>query len=261
MSAPTLLDKEKAMAALACIKGLSPAALKVALRLLHHFNCRTGRCDPGIETLATTINMSVKSVFRAIDELETLGLFDIDHRRGRGNTNRYHPNYKRMEAHEPISRNSKNHNALNRGKNLTSMSRKPDNLSPKNMTNMSGEHMREHINEHMKEAPREHRLNPIVPKKTNFARQKTIPAHKRDPKSINWNGWIQWLKSIGFPNETQWIMNAIDRAKAEADLTTDQAYLLVNKCLKKARATWPNKKSLDALLTEAIMKQRSKGIA
>ena len=69
MSTPTLVDKVEAMAALACVKELTPAAIKIGLRLLHHFNCRTGRCDPGIEILAAATGLAERSVYRAIEEL------------------------------------------------------------------------------------------------------------------------------------------------------------------------------------------------
>jgi len=53
-----LVDKVEAMAGLSCIRNLPPAALKVGLRLLHHYNFKTGRCFPGVGTLAAATGLT-----------------------------------------------------------------------------------------------------------------------------------------------------------------------------------------------------------
>ena len=151
MNNPTLVDKVEAMAALACVRGLTPAALRVGIRLLHHYNCGTGRCDPGIKTLATATGLSERSAQRAVGELETSQLFRVSHRRGRRNTNSYRPDFKRIKAHNTTHVAGFADDSPEDSGNLTAMTQKPDELSRKTPTAMSGEHMNEHINEHVKE--------------------------------------------------------------------------------------------------------------
>ena len=261
MSAPTLVDKVEAMAALACVKELTPAAIKIGLRLLHHFNCGTGRCDPGIETLAAATGLTDRSVYRAIEELEAFHLFHIDHRRGRGNTNSYRPDFRRIKAQNATRATGFDSNSSGYTRNLTAATQKPDNLSRKNPTAVSGEHINEHINENVKEHTVE--VSPLrrsnsVDLLTNFAPQRNRQAQERDPMCIDWPSWNRWLASIGVSKGTEWVFHAIERAENEAHLSYGQGCLLVDRCLRKARANWPIKQSLEALLTEAIMKQQGK---
>ncbi len=261
MSTPTLVDKVEAMAALACVKELTPAAIKIGLRLLHHFNCRTGRCDPGIEILAAATGLAERSVYRAIKELEAFHLFHIDHRRGRSNTNSYRPDFRRIKAQNVTRATGFDSNSSGNTRNLTAATQKPDNLSRKNPTAVSGEHVNEHINENMKEHAVEvspqRRSNSVDPL-TNFALQRDRQAQERDHMCIDWASWIRWLASIGVSKGTEWVFHAIKRAENEAHLSYDQGCLLVDRCLRKARATCTIKQSLEALLTEAIRKQQGK---
>jgi hypothetical protein len=260
MNNPTLVDKVKAMAALACFRGLTPAALRVGIRLLHHYNCGTGRCDPGIKTLASSTGMSERSAQRAVGELEALNLFHVNHRRGRRNTNSYRPDFKRIKAHNTTHATGLADVSLEDSRNLTAGTHKPDKLSRKNLTAVSGEHMNEHVNKHVKEytleTSPERQSNRIEPT-TNFAQQRNQQARGCDPKSIDWASWFRWLGSIGVPDAIQQIMDGIERVQTEAHLNFDQANLLVDQCLRKMRATHPSNKPLERLLTEAIVKHRS----
>lgn len=260
MNKPTLVDKVEAMAALACVRGLSPAALKVGIRLLHHYNCGTGRCDPGIKTLAKATGMSERSALRAIGELEVLHLFHINHRRGRKNTNSYLPEFKRIKVQNATHATGFADASSEDSKNLTAVTHKPDKLSRQNLTAVSGEHMNEHVNEHVKEhtleTSPERQSNRIEPT-TNFAQQRNRQAQERDPMSIDWASWFRWLESIGILEAVQWIMDGIERVQTETHLTYNQTILVVDKCLRKMRATWPRNKPLEQLLTEAIFKHRN----
>ena len=66
------------------------------------------------------------------------------------------------------------------------------------------------------------------------------------------------LEAGGVSKGTEWVIHAIERAENEAHMTNGQGCLLVDRCLRKARATWAIKQSLDTLPTEAIIKQQGK---
>ncbi|WP_338833544.1 hypothetical protein [Bradyrhizobium septentrionale] len=73
----TLEDREKFRRAL-CASDLSRVALKVALRISCHFNGRTGRCDPGIPTLAGEVKEPLRTVERAAAELKKGGWIVVE---------------------------------------------------------------------------------------------------------------------------------------------------------------------------------------
>jgi DNA-binding IclR family transcriptional regulator len=80
--------------------GLRPADRKVALVLIEHFNRKTGRCDPGIERIATLLDCCTRTVIRATNRLEKLGLFEKDRHGGYSNRNAYRPNWRRLADQE-----------------------------------------------------------------------------------------------------------------------------------------------------------------
>ena len=149
MARPNLVDKVEAMAALACISELRASTLKVALRFLHHYNGQTGRCDPGIETLAYATGLCERTIYRAISELERIGLVRVLHRRGRGNTDFYLPDFEKIKCYNPPPRSAFPENGCQFGDNLTWRAHKPDSPIPENLTVSSGEHMNKHVNEHL----------------------------------------------------------------------------------------------------------------
>ena len=225
MSRPTLLDKTEAMAAIVCMSDLSPSAMRIGIRLLHHFNCGTGRCDPGVETLATALGLKGRSVFRGLTELESHGLFVIDHRRGRKHTNRYRPDFKRITGKNLTTPSGNCGVAPDETEQLTGSSPKPDNPVAKYLTASSGEHLKEHMNEHMKGAECWASLLPAN-QPTNSARQYVQPDQDRDPDLIDWASWDRWLRSVGISNGSKWVFDALDRSKAEAKLTHKEGRVL-----------------------------------
>lgn len=255
MSRPTLVDKVKAMAALACIRDLSPSALRVGIRLLHHYNCQTGRCDPGVEYLSVATGLDQRSVFRAIRELERHELFSVRHRGGRKRTNFYRPNFARVAAAGRGETADPQNSCIDAPGTLTTRSTKPDNLGSKRLSGMSGEQVKEHLNEQGTESL--HVQNPLVENSiSRFAQQSNHPRHQGDPMTIDWAGWYRWLLSIRVPEPVMWVFNAIERIQTEANLNQDEAQWLLDKCLRKARATEARASSLDGLLTKAISKRR-----
>ena len=62
---------------------------RVAWRLLHYHNAQHGHAWPSLVTLTVEVHCSRRSVLRAVDRLEAQGWFTVEHRRGRGQSNRY----------------------------------------------------------------------------------------------------------------------------------------------------------------------------
>jgi hypothetical protein len=56
--------------------------VRVAVRLGIFFNCKTGQCDPGYDTLANELGIARRTLFRAIARLKTDGWIEV-HRVGR----------------------------------------------------------------------------------------------------------------------------------------------------------------------------------
>lgn len=77
--------------ALACNASVKPAALRVAVALANRQNCATGQLNPGASRLSEDTSLEVRSVRRAIKELEALGAVGINHSTGgkSSDTNRY----------------------------------------------------------------------------------------------------------------------------------------------------------------------------
>lgn len=94
------LDTLLAAKVINVMPGLAPSDRKVALALIEHFNRRTGRCDPGIKRIAFLLDCCTRTVIRATNRLEKLGLFEKDRHGGYSNRNRYRPNWKRLAEHE-----------------------------------------------------------------------------------------------------------------------------------------------------------------
>jgi hypothetical protein len=94
------LDTLLAAKVINVLPGLRPGDRKVALALIEHFNRKTGRCDPGIDRLASLLDCCTRTVIRATSRLEKLGLFEKDRHGGYSNRNAYRPNWKRLAEHE-----------------------------------------------------------------------------------------------------------------------------------------------------------------
>lgn len=73
--------------------------------------------------------------------------------------------------------------------------------------------------------------------------------------NIDWNGWIEWLSQCQSRQEAiLWIFEAIDQAKASLHLSSEDASELLDRVLRKGRATGlqPHPRNLNQLLSKAI---------
>ena len=73
---------------------------RVAAALLDHFNRKTGRCDPSMETMALLLRLSRRSVVRALNRLVREGFFDRDRHGGNFYCNQYYPVWKKFREAE-----------------------------------------------------------------------------------------------------------------------------------------------------------------
>jgi predicted transcriptional regulator len=91
------LDILLAHKALNLAQGLGENDRRVAAVLLDHFNRRTRRCDPAVESIARLLGINRRTVIRAIDRLVAAGLFR-KHRHGGGlGRNAYEPDFERFQ--------------------------------------------------------------------------------------------------------------------------------------------------------------------
>lgn len=77
---------------------LRPAARLVGAQLVDHHNLETGRCDPSIERLAQLTKMTVRSVSRALGQLEKAGLVERLTHGSYGHRNAYRLNWTGLGA-------------------------------------------------------------------------------------------------------------------------------------------------------------------
>lgn len=96
----TALDTLLAAKVINITPGLRPSERQVALALIEHFNRKTGRCDPGIERIASILGCCKRTVIRATDRLEKLGLVRKTRHGGYSNRNSYQPNWTRLAEQE-----------------------------------------------------------------------------------------------------------------------------------------------------------------
>jgi hypothetical protein len=85
------LDTLIAYKVLAIIPGLTASERRVAGAIIDHFNRVDDRCDPGIERLARLLRLDRRTVFRAVETLDRLGLILKDRHGGRSLRNSYEP--------------------------------------------------------------------------------------------------------------------------------------------------------------------------
>jgi hypothetical protein len=69
--------RDRWLGAVIAASGLSPIAVRLAVKLGIFFNCKTGQCNPGYARLAREIGISRRSVIRAIAALEADGWIAI----------------------------------------------------------------------------------------------------------------------------------------------------------------------------------------
>ena len=97
ISAPAVqltgLDKTKALKVVGAHPELSRATKSIGTLLVEHYNIRTHRCDPGLERLARQSGFSSRTVRRAIDSFEEVGLIHSDRHGGHNLTSSYTLNW------------------------------------------------------------------------------------------------------------------------------------------------------------------------
>jgi len=92
-----LLDKHNACVALAKDKRCRPA-LPVGIFLLNAFNTKTGRCDWSISRIARELDMTERTVHRAINKLRECGWLSWKRHGGKHLTNAYSFNWTALKA-------------------------------------------------------------------------------------------------------------------------------------------------------------------
>ncbi|WP_338689599.1 helix-turn-helix domain-containing protein [Bradyrhizobium sp. 26S5] len=70
--------RDRWLGAVIAASGLSPIAVRLAVKLGIFFNCTTGQCNPGYARLAREVAVSRRSVIRAIVALEAGGWIAVD---------------------------------------------------------------------------------------------------------------------------------------------------------------------------------------
>lgn len=72
---------------------LSTAEKAVAGAIIEHFNRKDGRCDPGIDRIATLTGLHRRTVIRAVDRLDQLHFIEKERHGSRSLRNYYLPNW------------------------------------------------------------------------------------------------------------------------------------------------------------------------
>jgi len=87
----TIFNLMVAHRVLAVVADLPQADRLVGAAILAHFNVKTGRCDPGADTLVRKLRMRRQIVFAAIGRLVQAGFFERSTHGGRSHRNAYRP--------------------------------------------------------------------------------------------------------------------------------------------------------------------------
>jgi DNA-binding transcriptional ArsR family regulator len=94
------LDTLLAIKELSYAPGLSANARAVGALLVDRYNRKTGQCDPGLEGIASHLQISSRTVMRSVLRLEAAGLIRRLRHGGHGNRNQYEPNWVRFRELE-----------------------------------------------------------------------------------------------------------------------------------------------------------------
>jgi predicted transcriptional regulator len=97
---PQRLDKTLAYKAINLIVGLSGNDRRVATAIIDHFNKCTGRCDPSLARIASMLQISERTVIRAVNHLVALGFFLRHRHGGYSGRNSYQPVWSRFRQAE-----------------------------------------------------------------------------------------------------------------------------------------------------------------
>jgi predicted transcriptional regulator len=79
---------------------LSGTEKRVAGAIIDHFNRKTGRCDPSLDRIARLLGVNRRTVIRAVDHLQKLGIVRKDRHGGHLNRNSYEPIWVRFREIE-----------------------------------------------------------------------------------------------------------------------------------------------------------------
>lgn len=90
------LDTLLALKVLSLVEGLNASDRRVAATLIEHYNRRSERCDPGLESIGKLLGISARTVIRANRRIVAAGLFKKIRHGGPGNRNRYEPDWERF---------------------------------------------------------------------------------------------------------------------------------------------------------------------
>jgi DNA-binding transcriptional MocR family regulator len=95
------LDTLIAHKAISLCDDLSGSEKNVAAAIVDHFNRKTGRCDPGLDSIADLIGVSRRTVIRAVNALVAKGYLRKIRHGGKYHKNKYEPDWdhlRQMEA-------------------------------------------------------------------------------------------------------------------------------------------------------------------
>ena len=213
-----VLDKWLLMRQLMGDPKLTRATLKVAFWLLDHLNGRTGRCDPGHDTLIRETGMDRSSIKRAQRELVRHGVFTITVRGGiHGKTNSYVPDWTwraPQVSNTPPARATAD--PCTGGADGPSPG---SSLAPKT------------VKETVKIEPLK---NPGKENQTGLKGATSVPPKPRD---VDWNGWVRWLSEfhdIDVKDGWPFIMESLDLL-TQAGLSSANADAKLDTLLRVAR--------------------------
>ena len=91
--------------------GLTASEKAVGVAILTFYNEKTGRCDPGVESIRRRASVKRDTVFAAVAKLEALGLIRCASHGGRSHRNAYVPDWPQCEA---LARRGERGSAFNR---------------------------------------------------------------------------------------------------------------------------------------------------
>jgi len=159
-----LLDKHKACVALA-MDPRCRSALPVGIFLINAFNTKTGRCDWAIPSIARELDITERTVLRAIVKLKECGWLDWKRHGGKYLTNAYGFNWTALTAATEVQDESevetnRVHTRQICPKPLTNMSETPDSGVTQNLKQTFNETLNQPTNQKEARQKQERRRKP-----------------------------------------------------------------------------------------------------
>ena len=99
---PKRLDTTFAYKAFCLSSELSGAEKRVAAAVLDSFNYKTGQCDPSLGRIAHLLNISRRTVIRALNRIERMRFVERNWHGGKFHRNSYNPNWARFREAEVV---------------------------------------------------------------------------------------------------------------------------------------------------------------